>query len=62
MLCLVGGMENNEEGIVKYLGEENKKERSWFSFILFGRKKKSNLICFIIMISKLEDNERVRLK
>ena len=40
MICLVGGMENREEGRVKYIGEGNKKEKSWFSFMLFGGKKK----------------------
>ena len=48
---LVGGMESREKGRVKYLGEKNKKERIRFSFILFGRKKMSNLIRFIIILS-----------
>lgn len=48
---LVGGMESREKGIVKYLGEGYKKERIRFSFILFGRKKMSNLIRFIIILS-----------
>lgn len=38
MLCLVREMENREEEREKYLGEENKKKRNWFSFMLFGIK------------------------
>ena len=40
MLCLVGVMENREKVRVKYLGEENKKEKKEIFFILFGRKER----------------------